>query len=93
MASLVTYIRQGGILLPSFVNRHLLVHHFKIQILQVNFSGMLDEVTPQKLKTFEVPTEEYSVVLVNLLKTFDEPGSDGFKLLLGCQKLLVLLQC
>ena len=79
--------------LGSLVNRHLLVHHFKIQVLQVISSGMLGEVTPQKLKAFEVPTEEYSVVLVSLLESLNEPGSNGLKLLFGCQKLLVLLQC
>ena len=54
---------------------------------------MLDEVTPQKLKAFEVSTEEYSVVLVSLLKSLNGPGSNGLKLLLGYHKLLVLLQC
>ena len=45
---------------------------------------MLDEITPQKLEAFEVPSKEYSVVLVSLLKTFNRFGSDGLKLLLGC---------
>ena len=69
--------------LGSLVSRHLLVHHLKVQALQVNSSGMLDEITPQKLEAFEVPTEEYSVVLVGLLKALNGSGSDGLKLLLG----------
>ena len=67
----------------SLVNCHLLVHHLKVQALQVNTSGVLDEITPQKLEAFEVPTEKYSVVLVSLLKALDESVSDGLKLLLG----------
>ena len=69
--------------LGSLVNRHLLVHHFKVQALQVNTSGVLDKITPQKLKAFEVPTEKYSVVLIGLLKALNGSGSDGLKLLLG----------
>ena len=67
----------------SLVNCHLLVHHLKVQALQVNTSGVLDEITPQKLEAFEVPTEKYSVVLVGLLKALNESVSDGLKLLLG----------
>ena len=67
----------------SLVNCHLLVHHLKVQALQVNTSGVVDEITPQKLEAFEVPTEKYSVVLVSLLKALDESVSDGLKLLLG----------
>ena len=44
--------------LGSLVNRHLLVHFFEVQVLQVNSSGMLDMVPPQKLKTFKVPTRQ-----------------------------------
>ena len=69
--------------LGNLVSCHLLVHHLKVQALQVNSSGMLDEITPQKLEAFEVPTEEYSVVLVGLLKALNGSGSDGLKLLLS----------
>ena len=67
----------------SLVNCHLLVHHLKVQALQVNTSGVLDEITPQKLEAFEVPTEKYSVVLVSLLKSLNGPSNDGLKLVLG----------
>ena len=53
---------------------------------------MLDEVNPQKLKTFKVPTEEHYVVLVSLLESLDRPSSNSFELLLGSQKLVFLLQ-
>ena len=79
--------------LSNLVSCHLLVHYLKVQALQVNTSGVLDEITPQKLETFEVPTEKYSVILVSLLKSFNGPSSDGLKLVLGHQKLLVLFQC
>ena len=69
--------------LGSLVSCHLRVHHLKVQALQVNSSGMLDEIMPQKLEAFEVPTEEYSVVLVGLLKALNRSGSNGLKLLLG----------
>ena len=52
---------------------------------------MLDEVPPQKLKAFKVPVEEHSVVLVSLLESLDGPGSNSLELLLGSQKLIVLL--
>ena len=32
--------------LGSLVSRHLLVHHLNVQVLQVNSSGMLDEIMP-----------------------------------------------
>ena len=32
--------------LGGLVSRHLLVHHLKVQVLQVNSSRMLDEVPP-----------------------------------------------
>ena len=85
----VTLRSQG---LGSLVNHHLLIHLFEIQVLQVNSNGMLDEVPPQKLKTFKVPTEEHYVVLVSLLESLDGPSSNSFKLLLGSQKLVVLFQ-
>ena len=78
--------------LGSLIHRHLLVHHFEIQVLQVNSSGMLDEVPSQKLEAFKVSTEEYCVVLVNLLESLNRPGSDSLELLLGYLKLVVLLQ-
>ena len=79
--------------LGSLVSCHLLVHYLKVQALQVNTSGVLDEITPQQLKAFKVLTEEHNVVLVSLLKSFNGPSSDGIKLVLGHQKLLVLFQC
>ena len=53
---------------------------------------MLDKIPLEKLKTFKVPTEEYCVVLVSLLESLDGPSSNSFELLLGSQKLVVLLQ-
>ena len=32
--------------LGGLVSCHLLVHHLKVQVLQVNSSGMLDEIMP-----------------------------------------------
>ena len=79
--------------LGSLVSHHLLVHQLKVQALQVNTSGVFDEIMPQKLESFEVPTEKYSVVLVGLLKALNGSGGDGLKLFLSYQKLLVLFQC
>ena len=70
--------------LGGLVSHHLLVHHLKVQVLQVNSNRMLDEITSQKLETFEVPTKEYSTVLVSLLKALNGSGNNGLKLLLGC---------
>ena len=81
--SLLSNVVFRGRRLGRFVSRHLLVHHLKVQALQVNSSWMLDEITPQKLEAFEVPTEEYSVVLISLLKALNGSSSDGLKLLLG----------
>ena len=53
---------------------------------------MLDEVPPQKLKTFKEPTEEHCVVLVSLLEGLNGPSSNSFELILGRQKLVILLQ-
>ena len=71
--------RFGGL-----ISCHILVHLLKVQVLQVNSSRMLDEITSQKLEAFEVPTKEYSIVLVSLLKALNGSGSNGLKLLLGC---------
>ena len=70
--------------LGGLVSRHLLIHHVKVQVLQVNSSRMLDKITSQKLEAFEVPTKEYRVVLVSLLKALNGSSSNGFKPLLGC---------
>ena len=53
---------------------------------------MLNEVPSQKLKTLKVPTKEYRVVLISLLKRLVGPSGNGFEFLLGSQKLLILLQ-
>ena len=39
--------------LGSLINCHLLVHFFKVQVLQVDSSGMLDEVPLQKFKNLK----------------------------------------
>ena len=53
---------------------------------------MPDEESPQKLKTLEVSAEQDCIVLINRLEGFNKPGSNSLKLLLGTQKLLILLQ-
>ena len=53
---------------------------------------MLDEVPPQKLETLEVPTEQDRAVLISHLEGFNGPGNNCLELLLGAQKLLILLQ-
>ena len=53
---------------------------------------MLDEVPPQEFEALEVPAEQNCVVLINSLKSFNSPGSNRLKTLLGTQKLLILLQ-
>ena len=78
--------------LGSLVSRHLLVHHFQVQALQVNTGRVFNKVAPQQLKSLEVPTKEHSVVLVNLLESFNGPGRDGLELVSGHKELLILLQ-
>ena len=78
--------------LGSFISRHLLVHYLQVQVLQINTRGVLNEVAPQQLKAFKVSTEEYGVVLVSLLESFNGPGRNGLELVLGHQKLLILFQ-
>ena len=53
---------------------------------------MLDEVPSQELKAFVVLAEEYSIVLISLLKGLDGLGCDDLYFLLYRLKLLVLLQ-
>ena len=53
---------------------------------------MLNEVAPQQLEAFKVSTEEYGVVLVSLLESFNGPSRNGLELVLGHQKLLILFQ-
>ena len=53
---------------------------------------MLDEILPQKLEALEIPTKEHYGVLLSLLEGLNEPGSNGFELLFGRLKLIVLLQ-
>ena len=78
--------------LGSLVNRHLLVHHFQVQALQINTGKVLDKVAPQQLKSLEVLAEEHSVVLVSLLESFNGPGRDGLELVSSHKELLILLQ-
>ena len=78
--------------LGSLVSRHLLVHHFQVQALQINTRRVLDKIVPQQLKSLEVLAKEHSVVLVSLLESFNGPGCDGLELVSGHKELLILLQ-
>ena len=78
--------------LGSLISRHLLVHHFQGQALQINTGRMLDKVAPQQLKSLEVPAEEHRVVLVSLLESFNGPGCDSLELVSCHKELLILLQ-
>ena len=50
-------ISPGGRGLGSLVSNHLLANLFQVQLLQINFGRVLDEVPPQKLETLEVLAE------------------------------------
>ena len=42
---------------------------------------MLDEVSPQKFESLEVPVEKHSVVLLSLQKALDGLGNNAFDIL------------
>ena len=84
----------GGIIFRSrglrgLISSHLFVYVLKIKVLQIRSSKVLDKVSPQELKSFEVPTKEYSIVLFSLLKTLNGLSSNGLDLFFGCLELLV----
>ena len=78
----------GGSRIRSLINGHLL----KVQVFQIYSRRVLNEISSQKLEPLEIPAEEHSVILFNLLETFDGLDSYRFDLLLGSQELPVLLQ-
>ena len=67
----------------GLVSSHFLVYLFKIKVLQIHSRGVLDEVSPQELKPFEVLAEEHSIVLFSLLESLNSFSSYGLDLLLG----------
>ena len=75
----------------SLVSGHLRVHLLKVQVFQIYSKRVLNKISSQKLKPFEVPAEEHSIVLFSLLETFNGLDSYSFDLLFGSQELLVLL--
>ena len=87
----------GGVSLCSrrlggLVSSHLLVYLLQVQLPQVHTRRMLDEVPPQEFETLEVLAKQNHVVLISRLKSFDRPGNNSLKTLLGAQKLLILFQ-
>ena len=77
--------------LGSFVSSHLFVNLLKIKVLHIHSNWVLDEIAPQELESFEVPTEEHNIVLLNLLKGLNGLSSNGLDLLLGRLELFVFL--
>ena len=79
--------------LGGLVSNHFSVYFFEIKVLQIHSSRVLDEVSPQELKSFEVPTKEHSIVLFSLLKSLNGLSSNGLEFLLHLLKLFVLFHC
>ena len=80
--------------LGGLVRYHLLVNYYlHVQVLEVYSRRMFDQVPTKELKALVVPAEEYSVVLLSLLESFDGLGSNGLQLLLSSLELLILLLC
>ena len=67
----------------------LLVNHLHVQIFQVNSRGVFDQVLIKELNPLIVPAEEYSVVLLSLLKSLGGLGSNRLHLLLQSLELLI----
>ena len=82
-------VNLGSRRLGSLIGSHFLIYLLQVELFQVHSRGMLNEVSPQKLKPLEVLVEKYSVVLLSLLKALDNLGYNPFDPLLGNCKLLV----
>ena len=76
----------------GLVSIHLLIYLFEVKVFQIHSRRVFDEVSPQELEPFEVPTEEHSIVLFSLIESLHDLSSYGLDLLLGSQELLVLFQ-
>ena len=77
--------------LSRLVLLNLLVNGLKIQVFKVRARTMLDQISLEQLKSFEVPLEQDGVIFIRGLESSDGLGHGNFHPLSSCCKEFVLL--